>query len=475
MQDYDRYDALGLAELVRSRQVSPAELLDAALNRTAALNPAINAIVYLREAGAREDISRGLPEGPFTGVPFLLKDLYANFTGLPVSNGSPFWKDTVPDHDSELVARYRQAGLAVFGRTTSPELGLTATTESRPWGETHNPWKRGYTSGGSSGGASAAVAAGIVPAAHASDGGGSIRIPASCCGLFGLKPTRGRTPAGPDAGEGWGGMSAQHVVSRSVRDSAALLDATAGPDTGAPYFAPPPARPFLDEVGAPTGKLRIGFQSRSFNGTETHPDCVTALEAAAALCRDLGHELEEVDLDFDRERLAQATMPIIAANIHAAIEDRAKELGRAPFEHELCTGTMRIAALGARTTAEEYVRGIRTIHAVGRQVGRFFERYDILLTPTMATPPLPHGRLSLDREDDGYVGDITRAVAFTSLFNATGNPSMSVPLHWNAQELPIGTMFTAAYANEALLFRLAAQLEGARPWASRRPEVLATA
>lgn len=470
MDDYAAYDAIGLAGLVRQRQVKPAELLDAALARVAAVNPSLNAVVLLREREARAEIAAGLPDGPFTGVPFLLKDLYAGFTGLPLTNGSPFWKGIVPDHDSELVARYRRAGLVVFGRTTSPELGLTPTTESKVWGDTHNPWKRGFTPGGSSGGAAAAVASGIIPAAHASDGGGSIRIPASCCGLFGLKPTRGRNPAGPDTGEGWGGMSAQHVITRSVRDSAALLDATAGPDVGAPYYAEPPARPFLDEVGAPPGRLRIGFQVRSFNGAPVHADCVAAAESAARLCAELGHEVEEVDLDFDRDAFRRSTAPIIAVNIAAAVNDRAAELGRQPQPGELSAGTLRMAELGVLTSAEDYVRAIRTIHAVGRQVGRFFLDYDVLITPTMATPPLPHGRLSLDREDvEGYIADVSAAVAFTSLFNATGSPSASVPLHWNAEGLPIGVQFTAAYGDEATLFRLSAQLEEARPWAAPRP------
>jgi Asp-tRNA(Asn)/Glu-tRNA(Gln) amidotransferase A subunit family amidase len=470
MQDYEKHDALGLAELVRTRQVRAEELLDAAAARTQALNLRLNAVVSTRIDEARAEIAAGLPGGPFAGVPFLLKDLYAGFTGLPLTNGSPFWAGIVPDHDSELVARYRRAGLVVFGRTTSPELGLTPTTESKVWGNTRNPWKRGYSSGGSSGGASAAVAAGIVPAAHASDGGGSIRIPASCCGLFGLKPTRGRTPAGPDSGEGWGGMSAQHVVSRSVRDSAALLDATAGPDTGAPYFAAPPPRPFLDEVGAPAGRLRIGFQTRAFNESPVHPDCVEAAHGAATLCRELGHEVEEVDMEFDRDALRRRTAPIIAVNIMTAINDRAAELGRQPQPGELSIGTLRMAEMGALTSSEDYVRAIRTIHAVGRQVGAFFERYDVLITPTMAAPPLPHGRLSLDREDtEGYIADVVAAVGFTSLFNATGNPSASVPLHWNGEGLPIGTQFTAAYGDEATLFRLAAQLEEAKPWKDRRP------
>ncbi|MGE0571017.1 MAG: amidase [Dehalococcoidia bacterium] len=472
MQDYEQYDALGLAELVRTKQVRAEELLDAALARTAAVNPKLNAVVTLREANVRAEIAAGLPDGPFAGVPFLLKDLHAGMAGEPLTNGSPFWKDLVPDHDSELVARYRRAGLAIFGRTASPELGLAPTTESVLWGNTHNPWKPGYSSGGSSGGAAAAVAAGIVPVAHATDGGGSIRIPASCCGLFGMKPTRGRTPAGPDQGEGWGGMSAAHVVSRSVRDSAAFLDATAGPDAGAPYWAERPPRPFLEEVGTSPGRLRIALQTTSFNGAPTHSDCVEAARAAAALCRELGHEVEETSIPFDQDAFRRATAPVIGANIQAAVNDRVQQLGRDPRHDELSAGTWRMYELGATQTAEDYVRGIRAIHAAGRQVGAFFERFDVLITPAMATPPLEHGRLSLDREDvSGYIADVMMATGYSSLFNATGQPAMSVPLHWNAHGLPIGVQFAGRYGDEATLFRLAAQLEEARPWRERRPQL----
>jgi len=470
MQDYDRYDALALGELVRTKQVRAEELLDAALARTAAVNPKLNAVVNLREANVRAEIAAGLPDGPLSGVPFLLKDLHAGMAGEPLTNGSPFWKDLVPDHDSELVARYRRAGLAIFGRTASPELGLTPTTESTLWGNTHNPWKAGYSSGGSSGGAAAAVAAGILPVAHATDGGGSIRIPASSCGVFGMKPTRGRTPAGPDQGEGWGGMSAAHVVSRTVRDSAALLDATAGPDTGAPYWAERPQSPFLEETGTPPGRLRIAFQTASFNGSPTHPDCVEAARSAAVLCRELGHEVEEAPIPFDQDAFRRATAPVIGANILAAVNDRIQQLGRDPRHDELAAGTWRMYELGATQTAEDYVRGIRAIHAAGRQVGAFFERFDVVLTPAMATPPLEHGRLSLDREDvSGYIADVMMATGYSSLFNATGQPAMSVPLHWNAGGMPIGVQFAGRYAGEATLFRLAAQLEQARPWRDRRP------
>ena len=472
--EYDSCDGLELARLVADRQVKPEELLDAAIERVERLNPKLNAVVYPWYDEARRAIARGLPEGPFRGVPFLLKDLHASFAGQPISNGSRLFAGSVSDHDTELVARYRRAGLVVFGRTTSPELGLTSTTESRLHGRTHNPWKLGHTAGGSSGGAAAAVAAGILPVANASDGGGSIRIPASCCGVFGLKPTRGRNPMGPDVGEGWAGMSTAHVVSRSVRDSAAMLDATAGPDLGAPYWAEPPSRPWRAEVGVDPGRLRVALQTRAFNGVATHPDCRAAVEDAARLCSDLGHHVEPAEIAIDAQELGEATITLIGANVRAALEERTAALGRglASDDVELVTYGM---AMHAETIASwRYARAVRAIHAIGREVARFLTRYDVLLTPTMATPPLELGRLSLSPADvEAYRADVSLTIGYTALFNASGNPAMSVPLFWNAAGLPIGAQFAGRYGDEAMLFRLAAQLEAARPWGTRRPPLAA--
>jgi amidase/6-aminohexanoate-cyclic-dimer hydrolase len=471
--EYEKYDGLGLAELVARREVSAEELLDAALERVERRNPKLNAVILLCADRARAAIRAGLPEGRFRGVPFLLKDLHATLAGEPISFGSRIYRDFVSDHDAEITARYKRAGLVIFGRTTSPEFGLTGTTESLLWGKTRNPWNLEHSSGGSSGGASSAVAAGILPVAHASDGGGSIRIPATCCGLFGLKPTRARIPSGPDVGEGWGGMSTAHVVSRSVRDSAALLDATAGPDLGAPYWAERPARPWLSEVSAAPGRLRIALQTRPWNGAEVHPDCRAAAEDAARLCTSLGHDVEPAEIEIDAKALNDAVQVLIGANTLATVEDRARALGRdfTPDDIEPITYGMCLRA--RERGAAEYARAIRVVHATGRIVARFFERYDLLLTPTMATPPLPLGRIALDRPDiDGYVADISRVVGFTSLFNVAGNPAVSVPLYWNAAGLPIGVQFAARYGDEATLFRLGAQLEAARPWRDRRPASL---
>jgi amidase/6-aminohexanoate-cyclic-dimer hydrolase len=470
VNEYESYDALGLAELIRKGEAKPSEILEAAIARLEERNPKLNAVVIPMIDEARAAAAGDLPDGPFRGVPFLLKDLHLLASGARTSFGCRLFEDFVADHDSEIVTRYRKAGLVIFGKTASPEFGLTTTTESKLFGETRNPWNSDYTSGGSSGGAAAAVAAGIVPLANASDGGGSIRIPASCCGLFGMKPTRARTPAGPDAGEGWSGMSAVHAVSRSVRDSAALLDVSGGPDLGAPYWAPPPERPYLEEVGRSAGRLRIAFQSASFNDVETHPDCVAAVAEASRLCAELGHEVEETSLSIDAETFRQATGTIIAANLRATVEDRAATLGREFAADDLEPVTHAMATGAAETGAAEYARSIGVIHGIGRQVARFLERFDALLTPTMATPPLPLGVLSLSNPDFGeFLGNLLKTIGFTQLFNAAGNPAMSVPLAWNDAGLPVGVQFGGRFGDEATLFRLAGQLEQAQPWFDRRP------
>ena len=468
---YESRDAMGLAELVADGEVTPTELLDEAIARVEKYNPSVNAVVHPIYELARAAIADGLPDGPFQGVPFLLKDLgNAAMKGVEVCSGSRQLEGYVSDHDTELVTRYKRAGLNIFGRSTSPEYGLTTTTESLVHGDTRNPWNLGHTSGGSSGGASAAVAAGILPAASASDGGGSIRVPASCTGLFGMKPSRGRMPFGPDVGEGWGGMSTVHVVSRSVRDSAALLDATHGPDLGAPYQSAPPARPYIEEVGEAPGRLRIALQLQSFTGVEVHPDCIAAVEDAAKLLGELGHEVEDAPLTIDMEKHGPANLAIIAANIQAGCLARAEALGRTFAAEDVEKGTWNMADLGAGITGAVYSDAVRTIHRTTRHVAHFMEDYDVLLSPTMATPPLEIGRLSLSREDQGArVQDAARTVAFTSLFNATGSPAMSVPLSWNAAGLPIGIQFAGRANDEATLFRLASQLEQARPWFDRRP------
>jgi Asp-tRNA(Asn)/Glu-tRNA(Gln) amidotransferase A subunit family amidase len=470
VDDYEAYDAMGLAELVRSGETTPTALLDAAIERLEKRNPTLNAVVIPMLEHARHAVAAGLPDGPFRGVPFLLKDLHVSVPGVRTTYGSRLFAENVPTTESELAARYRRAGLVTFGKTHSPEFGLATSSESRLFGQTKNPWDRTRGAGGSSGGAAAAVAAGLVPAAHATDGGGSIRVPASCCGLFGLKPTRGRTPAGPDAGEGWSGMSAQHAVSRSVRDSAALLDATHGPDLGAPYAAQPPPGPFLAALGAKPKRLRIALPTETWNGAPTHPTCVTAARDAAKLCASLGHEVEEARFEVELEPFREATGTIIGANTRATMEDRARALGRTLSPEDVEPGTWLVASGGAARDAVAYVRAVRTIHRLGRALARFLERYDVLLTPTMAVPPVPLGVLSLSNPNPGEsLATLFQTVGYTQLANATGNPAMSVPLFWDGEGLPIGSQFVGRMDDEATLFRLAAQLEQARPWFDRRP------
>jgi amidase len=469
--DYARHDGLGLAELVRRREVSPAELLEVAIARMDATHPDINAVVCRLDEQARASIAAGLPAGPFTGVPYLLKDLGAHYEGAVTSFGGTLFKDFVVDHDSEITIRLKRAGLVIVGKTNTPELGLASSTEPRLFGPTRNPWNLAHSAGGSSGGSAAAVAARVVPMAHATDGGGSIRIPASACGLFGLKPTRARNPMGPDAGEGWGGASVGHAVTRSVRDSAALLDATSGPDPGDPYWAPPPARPFLEEVGRDPGRLRIAITTTPWNGQPVDPECAEAARAAGRLCEKLGHSVEEASPVVDAQALGAATLVIIGANLRVALEARAKALGRELAQNDVERVTWIRALDGHTARAADYARSIGVVHRTGRQVAPFFRRFDVLLTPTMCRPPHPLGVIDMMTDDlDRYGQAVLGTIAFTSLWNACGNPAMSVPLAWSRAGLPMGVQFIGGFGDEATLLRLGAQLEAAQPWANRRPQ-----
>ncbi len=472
MDDYESYDGLGLAELVRKREVQPKELLEAAVSRMEALEPQLHAVPIPMVDEAERAIAEGLPDGPFTGVPYLIKDLHLHWDGVRTTNGSALFAEHVSDHDSTLTERYRASGLVTFGKSASPEFGITPTTESALFGDTHNPWKPGTSAGGSSGGGAAACAAGYLPIANASDGGGSIRIPASCCGLFGMKPTRGRTPMGPDAGEGWAGMSIVHAVSRSVRDNAALLDATHGPDLCSPYVAPPPTRPYLDEVGRPPGKLRISFQRETWNGSETHPDCVAAVEDAARLCEELGHEVVERRLEVDGDLIRKASATIIPTNLLVALEDRAAALGQELGPNDVEPGTWGMSQAAHQRSAADYVRAVKGIHQLGRMVSTHLQEFDAILTPTMATPPVPLGQINLSNPNPGeHIAKLFQYIGFCQLFNASGHPAMSVPLAWNDEGLPIGLQFAGRFGDEGTLFALAGQLEQARPWFERRPPV----
>jgi amidase len=473
MDDVASLDATAQAELVRRKEVKPIELVEVAIGRIERLNPQLNAVITPMFDLAREAAVAPLPDGPFSGVPFLLKDLLASYAGVRMAWGSAFGRDFVPDHDSELVARHKRAGLIVLGKTNTPEFGLLPTTEPRAFGPTRNPWNTNHSSGGSSGGSAAAVASGMVPIAHGNDGGGSIRIPASCCGLFGLKPTRARNPLGPDLGDFMGGLVVEHGLTRSVRDSAALLDATCGPDTGDPYWAPPRERPYVEEVGANPGKLRIAVSTGTVGGTPVHADCLAAVEDAAKLCTDLGHHVEEAP-DISNDALTQAFMTVFAAGDIATMDALALMLGREPAENEVEPLTWAMAGLARGATAPQYLLSMTVLQRFSRDVARLFLDYDIMLTPTLAEPPLPLGTLE-DQPGNPLFGIIRAAsyVPFTPLCNITGQPAMSVPLYWNADGLPIGTHFVGRFGDEATLFRLAAQLEQARPWAGRRPPVWA--
>lgn len=474
LDTFAELDATAQAELVRRREVKPTELVDAAIERIERLNPTINAVVTPMYEQARAGASSELPDGPFTGVPYLLKDIFASYAGVRMTSGSAFLRDYVPDHDSEFVARLKRAGLIILGKTNTPEFGLVPTTEPRLFGPSRNPWDTGRTTGGSSGGTAAAVAAGMVPAAHGNDGGGSIRIPASCCGLFGLKPTRARTPAGPDYGDVLGGLAIDHALTRSVRDSAALLDVTSGPDVGDPYWAPPPARAFLKEVGADPGRLRIAFTTDNLIGGTTHPDCINAVREAAALCADLGHDVVEAAPDIVGEMLVQLFTTVWAAGAAMAVDGYAFITGRAATQDQFEPLTWALCEMGRQTSAPAYLIAVTLLQRLSRDIARFLTEYDMWLTPTLAEPPVPLG--TFDSPPDNPMKGFDRAAdfcPFTPIFNVTGQPAMSVPLYWNADGLPVGTHFIGRFGDEATLFRLAAQLEEARPWAGRRPPVSA--
>jgi amidase len=464
-------DATAQAEMVRRKQLKPMEIVDAAIARIERLNPALNAVVTPMFEEARAVASGSLPDGPFRGVPFLLKDLLATYASVRMTSGSSFLRDFVPDHDSELVARLKRAGLIIVGKTNTPEFGILPTTEPRLFGPTRNPWDPTRTPGGSSGGSAAAVAAGMVAMAHANDGGGSIRIPSSCCGVFGLKPTRGRNPLGPDFGDLMSGLVAEHAVTRSVRDSAALLDATSGPDIGGPYYAQPPARPFVQEVGADPGKLRIAFKTAP-TGISIHADCIRAVEEAAKLCADFGHEVSEAAPAVDGSRFSEAFMTVWSVGTAQSMERSAMRTGRMPTPGDFEELTWALAEQGRGVTGPTYLLAVNQLQYMARQIARFFVNYDVWLTPTLAAPPLPLG--SFEPQPGNPLFGLQRATAFvpfTPLCNATGQPAMSVPLYWNAEGLPVGTHFVGRFGDEATLIRLAAQLEAARPWAARRPKI----
>jgi amidase len=473
--EFSGYDAITQAELVRQGEVTPLELVDAAINRIEQINPRLNAVVTPMYDLAREVAQKPLPDGPFKGVPYLLKDLTATYQGVRHTTGSVVLKDFVADHDTELVRRLKQAGLIIVGITNSPEFGCHVTTEPRLFGPTHNPWNTDHSSGGSSGGSAAAVAAGLVPAAHATDGGGSIRIPASCCGLFGLKPTRARTSLAPDLGDIASGIVNEHAVTRTVRDSAALLDTTAGPAPGDPYYAPLPARPFLQEVNADPGQLRIGFTSRTLSGEKVHPDCVQAVLETSQYCAALGHIVEEATPSINGEMFFTAFETVFSSVIAWNIDTIARLTGQTFTADHFDPLTGFIYQAGQQCSASDYLSAVAVFQHLGRVMADFFGTYDLWLTPTLAEPPVRLGAFdfSPEKSPEESVQRVWSYIPFTPICNATGLPAMTIPLCWNDAGLPVGTHFVGRFGDEATLLRLAGQLEEAYPWAHRKPPVSA--
>jgi Asp-tRNA(Asn)/Glu-tRNA(Gln) amidotransferase A subunit family amidase len=462
--EYRAHDAVGLAGLVAKGEVTAGELLETALERAAAVNPKINAIVLDLSAEARATPPGA---GPLSGVPYLLKDLAARYGGARTSFGSKLFAGTTAPADSAITRLYKGAGLNIFGKTNTPEFGIWPVTEPDLFGPARNPWDLSRTPGGSSGGASAAVAAGIVPAAHASDGGGSIRIPAACCGLFGMKPSRGRVSFAP-AGEGWAGASIQHAVTRSVRDSAVLLDIACAPQPGDPYFLAPPERPYAEEAGRDPGKLRIAFMDTALTaGVTMDPEVVEAVRDTARLCEGLGHHVEAATLGGDHAAMQAAARTILWASVAANVDAEVDRRGRPLADGELEPATFDIYRRGKETTAPEYVRAVQAVHAYGRAAAALFEQYDVLLLATLGRPAIPVGWLLENPRET--VERLFSYMPNTQAFNNSGQPAMNVPLAWSSDGLPIGLQFVARTGDEAVLFRLAGQLEQAKPWFDRVP------
>lgn len=466
----DNHDAVGLAQLVRDKAVSPQELLNMAIERAESSDARFNFMAQKLYDFGRKSIADGLPKGPFHGVPLLIKDLHTHIAGERSGQGSRFYADYRPDYTSELVKRQLAAGFVIFGKTTTPEFGLTATTESIACGQTRNPWNPEHIAGGSSGGSAAAIAAGVVPLAHASDGGGSIRIPASCCGLFGLKPSRGRVPMGPKRTEGWGGLSTHHAVSRTVRDSAAMLDATHGIEVGSRYGAPTPDGSFLSQVTKAPGRLRIALMLETPAGTPVDPECVAAARDAAKLLESLGHHVDEKSPKVDAQALGIANFATISSALTADIEDRAKLTGITPSPEVLEKVTLIFLQYSKQFKAVDVARANNIYQETAIALGQFMTDYDVILSPTLAAPPVKLGKLGLMPDNfEKWGQEIAAFTPWTGLFNVSGQPSMSLPLSMSRDGLPIGVMMTGRYGEEALLLRLAGQVERAAPWFKKRP------
>lgn len=474
MKDLGDKDATELASMVRKKAVSPSELLDLALESAQGAQEKVNCFSNIFEDAARKQISDGLPAGPFAGVPFAVKDLGARLKGLPITSGSRAFKGTIADVDATLVKRQRESGLVIFAQTTSPEFGLTTSTESALYGKTRNPWNLEHSSGGSSGGASAAVAAGVIPMAHASDGGGSIRIPAACTGLVGLKPSRGRVPMGPPQSENWFGLSTNHCVARSVRDSATLLDVTHGIEPGARYVAPPPERSFLSALDIEPGALKIAVWNTAPNGVTPDKDAQAGLDATTKLLGALGHHVEEAGPVLDGDALGKGMMIMVSSFMAAVADEREAHFGRPIGDEDFEPVALRFIELGRTIPMSELVKTNNAFCEAAYKMEMFMDEggYDLILAPTLSRAPVKLGVLSLDPPDlDQYGVDISSFAAWCPVFNQTGWPAISLPLHWTPEGLPLGMMFGARLGREDLLYTLAGQIERAAPWADKRPPV----
>lgn len=497
--EYDQFDGIGLAKLVRDREINAIELCEEAIRRAEALNPKLNAIITPLYDFAREAAKRLQADAPFCGVPFLLKDAHHALKGFAMSSGSALLKDFLPQNDAEIVKRFKNAGLVMLGKTNTPEFKLAYVTEPKAFGPTRNPWNPNCSPGGSSGGSAAAVAARIVPLASATDEGGSIRVPASCCGLFGLKPSRGRNPVGPDFNEEWDGMSTSHVVTRSVRDSAAMLDAVSGPEGGAPYGINAQEKSFFEVINLEPGHLRIGFHTRSAYGRKVHPECVKAVEQACKLLESLGHGVEEVVPAYQEEDAALNYFIILIGNAAALVDKLVQAYGQSKVRRDLELSNYALYSIGRRLKALDFIKAKRRWRQFGTIMDQMLNKYDMMLTPTLGEPPVPVGSQQPGKSDQrsmklisSWAGRIILSnqkltysileevvqntmkgqMPFTIIANITGQPAMSVPLHWTEDGLPCGVQFIGRFGEEAKLLRLATQLEKAQPWIGSKPSIL---
>lgn len=497
--EYDQFDGMGLAGLVKEGKVSAAELCEEAICRAEILNPKLNAIITPMYDYARARAKNSQPDAPFCGVPFLLKDATHALKGFAMSSGSRLLKNFMPDYDAEIVTRFKKAGLVILGKTNTPEFKLAAVTEPEAFGPTRNPWNLDYSSGGSSGGSAAAVAARIVPVASATDEGGSIRIPASYCGIFGLKPSRGRNPVGPNFDEEWDGMAHNHVVTRSVRDSAAILDCICGREKGAPYGIRAPERPFIEEIKIEPGKLRIGFHTRPAYGEDVHPDCIAAVEKTCKLLQSLGHDVEEAMPSYQEEDVVLNWTIIMMGNAAALVDKLIAIYGKTQVSRNLELSSYALYSIGRKLKAIDFVKAKQIWRKLGMSTDQMMNKYDIMLTPTLGKPPVLIGSQKPGKSDQrsmkllsSFIGGIILSnqkltysilqeivqntikgqMLFTMIANITGQPAMSVPLHWSENGLPCGVQFIGRYGDESTLLRLASQLEKAQPWIDKKPVIL---